>query len=93
MVLPLFAFAQLHSYGPAVSIFYLLDSLLRSLWIIFAALAVIMFLYSGIIFLTAQGEPAKVSTARQAFLWGVIGVIVGIISYSIITVVGSIFGL
>ncbi|OGZ78142.1 MAG: hypothetical protein A2358_02215 [Candidatus Staskawiczbacteria bacterium RIFOXYB1_FULL_37_44] len=93
LIFPFTALGQLQSFGPRITVFYLLDKFLASLWIIFAAFAVIMFVYSGIIFLTAQGDPSKISTARQAFLWGVVGVIVGIIAYSIITVVGSIFGL
>lgn len=93
LFLPLVAFAQLHSYGPSVSISYLLDRLLGNLWILFAGFAVIMFLYAGVMFLTAEGDATKLKTARAAFLWGLIGVLVGIISYSIISVVGNLFGL
>jgi len=92
-VLPFSALAQLHSYGPDLSIFTIIDATIRSSWIIFAAIAVVCFLVSGVIFLTAQGAPEKIKTARSAFIWGVAGVVVGIISYSILSVVGSLFGL
>lgn len=70
----------------------LINGILGKLWIIFGALAVIMFVYAGILFLTASGAAEKVSAARQAFLWGVVGVVVGIIAYSIITIIGSFVG-
>jgi hypothetical protein len=70
----------------------LIGAILGKLWVIFAALAVIMFLYAGILFLTASGAPDKISAARQAFLWGVVGVVVGIIAYSVVTIVGNLIG-
>ncbi|OGZ78143.1 MAG: hypothetical protein A2358_02220 [Candidatus Staskawiczbacteria bacterium RIFOXYB1_FULL_37_44] len=73
----------------AINLGGLITAILGKLWIIFGALAVIMFVYAGILFMTAQGAPEKVSAARQAFLWGVVGVVVGIIAFSIVTIVGS----
>lgn len=60
-----------------------------ALWVVFGGISVICFLYSGILFLTAQGEPGKISTAKSSFLWGIVGVAVGILAYSIITIVGN----
>ncbi|MBU3934456.1 pilin [Patescibacteria group bacterium] len=68
-----------------------LDSLIHSIqdatWKVFGLIALIMFVVAGVLFLTAGGDPEKVGKARQAFLWGVAGVIVGILAYSIITFV------
>lgn len=61
-------------------------------WQVFALLAVIMFIIAGIMFLTAQGDPDKVGKARSAFMWGVAGVIVGIIAYSILAITGALLG-
>jgi len=58
---------------------------------VFGGIAVISFVISGINFLTAFGNPAKIAQARQAFLWGVGGVIVGIFAYSAISVISKIF--
>ena len=93
MVIPLIASAQLHAYGPAVSLGGMIDTAVANVWIIFAAVAVVSFLIAGVAFLTANGAPEKLKLARSAFVWGVAGVVVGIISYSIITVVGNFFGL
>jgi FtsH-binding integral membrane protein len=69
---------------------YYLEKILNSLWIIFTAIAVIMFVIAGITFLTANGSPEKLTQARSALIWGVVGVVVGIVAYSIITIVSSI---
>jgi len=89
LVLPLGALAQLHNYGPDISYTSLLDKIETATWIIFAAIAVICFIIAGIMFLTAQGAPDKLQAARSAFIWGVVGVVVGIVAYSIIEIVGS----
>ena len=88
MLLPVLAFAQ-----PSVSISSLdsiVASIERALWIVFGAIAVICFVMAGILFLTAGGAPEKVQAARSAFIWGVAGVIVGIVAYSIIAIVSSV---
>lgn len=82
--------AQLHSYGSSSYSFQsIVDSIVRASWIFFEAIAVICFVLAGILFLTAQGQPEKLQTARAAFVWGVVGVIVGIIAYGIITLVSD----
>ncbi len=52
------------------------------------AAAVISLLYAAILFLTASGEPDKITKAKKAFLWGIAGVIIAIIASSIFTIVG-----
>ena len=65
----------------------LVTGLKTAAWTIFGAVAVICFVVAGILFLTAAGNPEKVQQARNAFLWGVAGVVVGILAYSIISIV------
>jgi len=90
LALPLLAFAQLHSYGnQAVDIRGLIHGIEMAAGLIFGAIAVICFVISGVMFLTAQGDSAKLQTARSSFVWGVAGVIVGIIAFSIIAIVGG----
>jgi len=71
------------------SIDNLIDSVKTMAWTVFGGLAVIMFVVAGIMFLTAQGDPEKVKSARNAFIWGVVGVVVAIMAYSIISIVES----
>jgi hypothetical protein len=88
IVLPVVAFAQ-----PAVNIGsmqQLVTKIESFMWIVFGGLAVIMFVVSGILFLVAQGDPEKVQTARASFIWGIVGVVVAIVAYSIIAIISSV---
>jgi len=88
LILPVIAMAQ-----PTVQIGSLqeiVNSIERALWIVFGGIAVVMFVVAGILFLTAQGTPEKVQAARSAFIWGVAGVVVGIVAYSIVAIVSSV---
>jgi hypothetical protein len=57
---------------------------------LFGAVAVICFVMAGILFLTAQGEPEKLKTAKAATIWGFVGVAVGIIAFSIVGIVARV---
>ncbi|MGD0576965.1 MAG: hypothetical protein ABSA74_02750 [Candidatus Staskawiczbacteria bacterium] len=82
----------LHSIGtgPAVDIVSLMHGIERGVAFVFGAIAVICFVVAGVLFLTAQGAPEKLKTAKAAVIWGVAGVIVGIAAYSIVAIVEAI---
>ena len=86
LALPVLAVAQGMLSGGA-TLEQLITGLKSAAWMIFGAVAVIAFVIAGILFLTAAGNPEKIVQARNAFLWGVAGVVVGILAYSIITIV------
>ncbi|MBU4204628.1 hypothetical protein KKE19_00100 [Patescibacteria group bacterium] len=65
----------------------IINSIKNATWKVFGIIAIVMFVVAGVLFLTAGGDPEKVGTARKAFIWGVAGVIVGILAFSIITFV------
>lgn len=54
-------------------------------WIISVA-SVVMGLYAGLLFITARGESAQLSTARKTLMYAMIGIAVAVFSFSIITV-------
>ena len=96
LLLPVLAFAQMESTAPGGpggtigSLQQIIHDIENAMGLIFGAIAVICFLVAGILFLTAGGDPEKVQKARGAFMWGIAGVVVGIIAFSIIAIVGSI---
>lgn len=61
-------------------------------WFIFGGVAVIMFIVAGIQFLSAQGEPSKVNSARQSVIWGIVGVGVALLSNSIGALLKNLLG-
>ena len=87
LLLPIIALAQ-----PAVhvgSLQQMVNDIESAIWIVFGGIAVISFVVAGILFLVAAGNAEKVQQARNAFIWGVAGVVVGILAYSIIAIVSS----
>ena len=96
LLLPVIASAQMETTAPGGtggsigSLQQIIHAIENAAGLVFGFLAVLMFLFAGIRFLTAGGEPEKVQTARAAFMWGIAGVVVGIIAFSIIAIVGSI---
>jgi len=70
VVLPGYAVAS------AEAIRSMLDRAETALKTIGGGFIVIMVVYAGILFVTGGGEPEKISKAKQALLWAVIGGIV-----------------
>ena len=90
-----FVSAQLQPYAPGgsapqfSSIEEIMGSIESVIWYVFGTIVIICFVMAGILFLTANGQPEKLSQARSAFIWGIAGVIVGVIAYSIIAIVSG----
>lgn len=94
LVLPVVAMAipPQPNEGDVTSIDAFYDIVAKAAWIVFAIIALVMFIVAGIKFLTAGGDPTKVAEARMAFLWGVAGVVVAIIAFSIVSIVQGLMG-
>lgn len=89
-VLPALTLAQVGGSPPtnlSLDLTGLGQLIVNAVWIVFTILAIIAFIYAAILFLTSGGNPEKVSAARMAFMWGVVGIIVGILAYTIVNLV------
>ena len=69
----------------------LLYNLQKYAWIIFAIVAVLLFVLSGALFLEARGDPEKLKTARTALFWAIIGSVIAILAYSIRLIIAYLF--
>lgn len=56
------------------------------MWVVFVGIAVVCFVLAGVFFLTALGDPEKIKRAKSALVWGVVGIIVAILAFSIIKI-------
>ncbi|OGZ67207.1 MAG: hypothetical protein A3C58_00235 [Candidatus Staskawiczbacteria bacterium RIFCSPHIGHO2_02_FULL_34_10] len=63
------------------------------IWPILAAATAVIFLIAAFMFVTSQGDPTKVAAARQAVIWGVVGLIAAIISFSMPNIIRVLSGL
>ncbi len=70
----------------------IVNVVLNFIWPFFMGFAVLMFLIAGFSFLIARGDPTKVETARQAVLWGIVGVVIGLLAFSIPFIVRNTIG-
>ena len=63
-------------------------------WISRVALVfiVVAVVYFGVKFLTAQGDPTKLGDAKKSFLWGLVGILVILGTYTIIVTVAYSLG-
>lgn len=71
----------------------IIQGIINILWPLLAAASVIVFIIAAFLFVTSQGDPTKVQAARQAAIWGVVGFIAAIISFSIPTIIRNLSGL
>lgn len=76
--------------GSGVDVGSIMGGIITFVWQFFAGLAVIMFIVAGVQFLSSSGDPNKITLARNAFIWGVVGIIVAVVAFSIVDVVSKI---
>ena len=72
------------------SIIELLKKFLGWVGIIFWIFAVGFILYAGFLYLTAAGDPTKVTKAGSQFKYGVIAIIIGLLAYGLPRIVANI---
>jgi len=72
----------------------LFNSILNGIaWPFIVVTVIVLFILGGFKFITAQGEPTKIKEARLFLLWGLIGIIVILISFSAVITIKSILGI
>ena len=81
-IFPLVIHAAATPATPNIDVTAIMCRVIDLIWIIFIGVTVVMFAIAGILYLTARGEPSKVSQANKAVIWGVVGVSVGILAWS-----------
>ena len=80
-----------------VDLFFLIATvslmILNVVWMVAITFVIIMFVLAGFKFLTAQGDPGKVAEANKAVIWGIGGIIVIILAFSILVVMRVTLGI
>jgi len=57
------------------------------LWTVAVAFVTVMFVIAGFKFATAQGNIEKVKEARNAVIWGLVGTLVVVLAWSMVSVI------
>ena len=78
--------------APTLDINMIIDVIFTIIWPVVVAFVIISFIVAAFLFLTAQGDPAKIAQGRQAVIWGVVGMVVALLAFSIPFVVRNTLG-
>ncbi len=68
-------------FDPSVGVQTLAGKLILVAMGIIGSLALVFFIYGGIIWMTAGADPKKLSTAKSTMLWAALGLIAMFLSY------------
>jgi hypothetical protein len=88
---PFISFAQLPAAGPT-SWGGLAASIINFLLSLVIPVAVIMIIWSGILFMTAGGIEDRVTQAKKYFTWAIVGLAIALIGKGFISLVRDILG-
>lgn len=77
---------------PADTLVNIITNLMFWILVIFGAMAIIGFVISGILYLTAAGDETKVDKAKNAMIYSIIGVLVALIGLVIVQAVNNWIG-
>ena len=84
-LLPVLVLAQ----PTGITLDRLINSVQNAAWKVFGVVALVCFVIAGFLFLTSAGDPEKIQAAKHAFFWGIAGVVVGILAWSIIALISG----
>lgn len=90
LALPVVSFAQ----NPAASqdLVNLINNIInRVVWPTFFFGVAVVFVWIGYLYLSAQGDSAKIATANKAVMWAVVGIMVALLAFYAINIINSIF--
>jgi len=68
----------------------LLLGIANAVALLIGSLATLMIIWAGILFLTSAGDPAKVTKAKDALKWAVIGIAIAVAASGIIETIKTI---
>lgn len=96
LVTPLMVLAfnsgTLPNAAPTLSVSDLIDIVFLIIWPVVIAFSIISFITAAILFMTAQDDPLKLIHARQAVLFGIIGLVVAFLAFSIPFIIRNTIG-
>ena len=77
---------------PGLTIGQLIDIVFSIMWPVVVAFSIVMFILAGFLFMTAQGDADKIQQARSSVIWGVVGIAVALLAFSIPFIVRNTIG-
>ncbi len=72
-----------------ISITEIVTNVARLVWVVATGIVIIFWIVTGVLFLSSQGDPGKLSTAKNSLFAAVAGTILVILAYSAGVVIES----
>jgi len=91
LILPMICLAQVRK-APTVDVMQILDRIVDWLFTILLIIAVIWLILAAYYFVTAQGDPDRISKARNMVLYALIGVLVAFAARGLVLLIERIVG-
>mgnify|MGYP003393739588 FL=1 len=79
--------------GQILNISSIATRVLNIAWIITVTATILFFIMAGFKFLSAKGDAHELESAKRFLTWGLLGVLVIMLSFSIITILKNSFGI
>ena len=76
----------------AQSFFELLNAIIDFIFTISIPITALMIIIAGFYFITAQGEPEKIQTAKRIIIWALIGFLIVLCAKGLVKLLGEIVG-
>lgn len=74
-------------------IWVVLQNLINAATFLSGVVAVLLIIYAGYQYLTSEGDPAKVESARKTITFTIIGIVIVIFAFAIVRGIGYVTGL
>jgi len=87
LVLPKLALAMDCPGG--ITITNMVCNVTNTIWVVATGIVLIFWIITGILFLTALGDPTKLATARKALIAAVAGTVLVILAFYAMDIIGS----
>lgn len=78
------------SASAAVTIESMVNGAVTAAWVIATAVVVILWLVTGMLFLTAQGAPEKLGSAKKALFASIAGTVIVVLAFSMRSIIEKI---
>ena len=73
VITPFFAAAAIQSPTDLTDLGSVIAAVVNIVQVLLIMATTLYLLYAGLMFVTARGEPSKITAARDALLWGMVG--------------------
>ena len=71
----------------SVNLVEIVSTILNAVFLVVGIIAVVVIIIGGINYMTSQGDPGKVKKAKDTILYGIIGLVITLLAFAIVSFV------